>query len=100
MLLMRTLSQLAVGHVSLEQAQEMGHLGYMQWLGALKGDASYVHEVAKALEAARPFRATSPAVEVFCDLLQRSAVQPPRTLVLILPTKERRGGAGARRQTL
>jgi len=100
MLLMRTLSQLAIGHVPPDQAQEMGHLGYMQWLGALKGDASYVHEVTRAVAAARPFMATSPAVQVFCALLVQSAAQPPRPLTLILPTKARRGGARARRKAL
>ncbi len=44
MLLKRTIAQLDVGYVPQDVAEEMGHLGYLQWLGAVQGDASYLQE--------------------------------------------------------
>ena len=62
MLLERTIAQLNVGPVSPEIAEELGHLGYLQWLGALRGNTSYLEEAMKAYEAARPLSASSPAI--------------------------------------
>ncbi len=97
MLLERTIAQLDIGDVPPDVAEEMGHLGYMQWLGALKGDAGYVQEAMRAYELARPFMRTSPAVDVFCRLLVESSATPLTPLDLKLPTPTRRGGARARR---
>lgn len=68
MLLERTISQLDIGFVPDHVAEEMGHLGYAQWLGALKGDAGCFNEAMRAYEFAQPFIPTSPAVPVFCHL--------------------------------
>ena len=100
MLLERTLSQLDVGYVPDHIAQEMGHLGYAQWLGALKGDAGYFNEAMRAYELARPFIRTSPAVAVFCQLLVDSVASPLKPLDLKLQLRTRRGGAKARRDVL
>ncbi len=97
MLLDRTIAQLDVGHVDPEQAESMGHLGYMQWLGALKGDASYKAEAMTAYVRARPLVRKSPAIAIFCDLLLASCAKPLRPLELNLPVPARRGGAKARR---
>jgi hypothetical protein len=100
MLLERTISQLDVGHVPDHIAQEMGHLGYAQWLGALKGEAGYFHETIRAYELAQPFIRTSPAVAVFCHLLVESTASPLKPLEFKLPAPARRGGAKARRDVL
>jgi len=100
MLLERTLSQLDVGHVPDSVAQQMGHLGYVQWLGALQGDASYLAEAMHAYELARPFLKHSPAVAVFCHLIMESVASPLQPLDLKLPAATRRGGAKARRDLL
>ncbi|MEL7099426.1 MAG: hypothetical protein AAGM84_11410 [Pseudomonadota bacterium] len=100
MLLNRTISQLAIGHVPQEQADAMGHLGYMQWLGALNGNASYSAQAKQAYARAQPFIHTCPAVAVFCELLLRSTRTPLTPLKLKLPQKRRRGGAKARRGAL
>ena len=97
MLLERTIAQLDIGDVTSEQAEEMGHLGYLQWLGALRGDAGYEREALRAYEMAHPFCASSPAVAVFCQLLVDSVAVPLRPLALRLPARARRGGAAARR---
>ena len=97
MLLERTIFQLDVGHVPPEQADAMGHAGYLQWLGGLPGDAGYINEANRAYEMAYPFIKTSPAVAVFCQLLSASASVPPVVLELKLPGRKRRGGAKARR---
>lgn len=99
MFLQRTITQLDIGPLPADRAQELGRMGYMQWLTGLPGRASYVAQAERALEAARPFAATSPAVAVFCDLLQASIQMPPRPLPLSLPARRRRGGAQARRMT-
>ena len=100
MLLERTISQLDIGYLPPDQAEELGHLGYLQWLGALNGKAGYPQEALRAYEVARPFKETSPAVAVFCDLLVESCASPlaPLELKLLVPT--RRGGAKARRNVL
>ncbi|MCQ0972128.1 hypothetical protein MLD63_17045 [Paracoccus sp. TK19116] len=100
MLLERTIRQLHIGPVTPARAQEMGHLGYLQWLGALRGTADYRREVARALTVARPMAAASPAVAIFCDLLERSAQTPIAPLPLSLPPRQRRGGARARRAAI
>lgn len=97
MLLKRTIAQLDIGYVPAEQAREMGQMGYMQWLGALPGRASYVAEARRARAMALPFARTSPAVAVFCQLLEASAATPLAPLDLSLPARTRRGGARARR---
>jgi len=100
MLLERTISQLDIGFIPADQAEEMGHLGYLQWLGALRGKDSYRGEAMRAFERARPFMRSSPAVAVFCDLLLITASDPLAQLDLKLPAKTRRGGAKARRDAL
>lgn len=97
MLLERTIAQLDIGRVPAERAEELGHLGYVQWLSGLAPTSNYVAEAARAHATARPFAATSPAVAVFCDLLVESCEAPVRPLRLILPPNARRGGAEGRR---
>ncbi len=97
MMLERTLSQLDIGSVTDDVAEKMGHLGYTQWLGALKGNAGYCKEAMRAYELAQPFAQNSPAVAVFCQLLMASATAPLKPLDLKLPVPARRGGAKARR---
>ena len=100
MFLERTISQLDVGYVPQDKAESMGHMGYIQWLGALPGDASYLREALRAYEMALPFIRSSPAVAVFCHLLVSSATGTPQPLELKLPNATRRGGASARRAAL
>lgn len=97
MLLELTITQLDVGHVPPERANEMGQLGYVQWLGALRPNVGYEQEALRAYAMARPFAATSTAVGVFCDLLKTSISNPLEPLPLKLPNGQRRGGAQARR---
>lgn len=100
MLLERTISQLDIGPVSSTRAQEMGQLGYMQWLGGLPAQANYPREAMRAYQMALPFRRASPAVAVFCELLVASTRLPLEPLALALPRPRRRGGAEARRAAL
>lgn len=100
MLLEQTIFQLDIGYVPPEKAEEMGQLGYMQWLGALRGGASYQREAIRAYEMAQPFIRTSPAVAAFCRLLVASVASPIEPLSLRLPLRNRRGGAQARRLSL
>ena len=100
MLLERTISQLDIGPLPRVRAEELGRLGYLQWLGGLRPDASYLAEALRAHRKALPFATTSPAVAVFCDLLEASARMPPVALDLPLPVGARRGGARARRGVL
>ena len=97
MLLERTIAQLDVGQVSAERAQKLGELGYLQWLGALPGRASYRAEALRAYDAAQPFVETSPAVAVFCEMLMTSLRTFPIPLDVAMPPRTRRGGAKARR---
>ncbi|MEL6464386.1 MAG: hypothetical protein AAFQ58_05395 [Pseudomonadota bacterium] len=97
MLLERTISQLDIGYVPEHIAAAMGHLGYAQWLGSLKGDSGYLNEAMRAYELAQPFIRTSPAIAVFCHLLVASTASPLAPLELRLPAPARRGGAKARR---
>ena len=98
MLLERTISQLDIGYVPNDRARELGHLGFMQWLGALPGKVNYRDAARHAHAVAAPFRTTSPAIAVFCDLLVASTRMPPEPLELHLPSHHRRGGAQARRE--
>ncbi|MEM8841129.1 MAG: hypothetical protein AAGD47_05075 [Pseudomonadota bacterium] len=100
MLLERTIAQLDIGDISPERAQELGQLGYMQWLGALPGSSNYRLEAKHAFAVASPFSARSPAVAVFCDLLAASTHADPAPLALRLPDRHRRGGSRARRGAL
>ena len=97
MLLERTISQLDIGPVPPEEATELGQLGYLQWLAGLPADTDYAREAMHAYTMARPFLRFSPAVAVFCDLLVASMRLPMEPLPLKMPTRERRGGAQARR---
>ena len=100
MLLERTISQLDIGYVPDDVAEEMGHLGYAQWLGALKGHVGYGAEAMRAYERAQPFAQSSPAVAVCCNLLIASVADPLKPLALNLPVPARRGGARARRDVI
>ncbi|MEM9047033.1 MAG: hypothetical protein AAGC81_20335 [Pseudomonadota bacterium] len=100
MLLERTITQLDIGDTTPEQAQKLGHLGYLQWLGALPGASNYRHEAARARALASPLSATSPAVAVFCDLLAASTGSGVAPLPLKMPERHRRGGSRARRGAL
>lgn len=100
MFLERTISQLDTGTMPPERAQELGQLGYMQWLGGLSGRSDYHRQATHALKMATPFMQASPAVAVFCDLLVASMRMPPAPLPLALPVRQRRGGAHARRAAL
>ncbi|MEO0330045.1 MAG: hypothetical protein AAF217_15810 [Pseudomonadota bacterium] len=97
MLLERTITQLNIGSTTPERAMELGQLGYLQWLGALPIMAGYAQEARRAHAMAIPFASTSPAVAIFCDLLNASLRTPIEPLPLNLPSRQRRGGAKARR---
>jgi len=97
MLIALTLTQLQVNPTTSERAKEIGQLGYMQWLGGLHGSACYLSEAGYAYMTALPFKDTSPAVAVYCDLLRESLHTPLRPLDLALPKPRRRGGAKERR---
>lgn len=98
MLLERTIAQLDIGAVPQEQAEDLGHLGYLQWLGALRGSASYQTEAARAHAMAQPFAHSSPAIAVFCGLIRASLAAPLQPLDLRVPKLSRKGGARARRR--
>ncbi|MGX9354678.1 hypothetical protein ACS3SW_05810 [Roseobacteraceae bacterium S113] len=100
MLLERTIFQLDIGHMPPEQARARAHLGYMQWLGALPGEASFVAEARHAYATALPHAPGSPAIAQFCALLAAALAAPLEPLVLELPAQGRRGGAQARRMSL
>jgi hypothetical protein len=100
MLLELTISQLDIGPVSPERARDLGQLGYIQWLGSLRGDDDYHRAAHRAFEMAAPFRRGSPAVAVFCDLLVASTRMPPQPPTVAIPAPARRGGARGRRAAL
>ena len=100
MFLQRTLHMLQTTTDSDERANELGRMGFMQWLGSLDGRAGFALQAGVALEAAGRFRATDPAVAVFCGLIEEALAMPPRPLALGLPRKCRRGGARKRRQMI
>jgi len=96
----RTLTQLQGRADTPERARELGHMGYMQWLGGLPGEQSYAAQAMKAYAMAAEFIQTDPAVAVFCDLLLASMKAPLRPLELRLPKPQRRGGARERRSSI
>lgn len=100
MLLELTISQLDIGPVPPRRARELGHLGYIQWLGSLSGDDNYHRAAGRAHAMAAPFRRGSPAVAVFCELLAASTRMPPAPPTVEIPPPARRGGARARRGAL
>lgn len=100
MLLERTISQLDVGYVPNQIAEELGHPGYAQWLGALKGEAAHLNEALRPYEFARSFIRTCSAVAIFRQLLIDSTTSPLKALELKLPANARRGGSKARRDAL
>ena len=97
MFLERTISQLDIGPVPPERANEMARLGFLQWLAGFPGHADYRQEAMHAYTMAKPFARTSPAIAVFCELLTASIRNPREPLPLALPPRRRRGGAHARR---
>lgn len=96
----RTIHQLQLSPATPERARELGQIGYMQWLGGLDGRADYRKEAAEALRLARDFAGTTPAIAVFCSLLEQSLRELARPLPLALPRARRRGGAKRRRLSL
>jgi hypothetical protein len=96
-MLERTLSQLDIGWVPPAQARALGQMGYRQWLGCLPAGMPYRVAARVALGRAEPVRETSPAVGVFCELLQISLERPLEPLSLSPPSKQRRGRVKARR---
>lgn len=98
MLLERTLLQLDIGKVTSEQAVELGALGYRQWLSEPASDTCYAAAAESALALATPLKAASPAVAVFCGLIERSLEQPLTPLPLVPRPRRRRGGAPVRRR--
>ena len=100
MFLERTISQIDIGPVAAERAEELGQLAFIQWIGWLPGDAAFADETRRALAKATPFRDVSPAVAVFCDLLSDALLISPLPVSLALPIRQRRGGAQARRALL
>lgn len=97
MLLEYTISQLDTGPLAREQAEEMGRLGYLQWLVCLPCGSNYRSEAMRACRMAEPLSEASSALAVFCELISSSLQTPLRPLALALPTGRRRGGASARR---
>jgi len=100
MLLNHTILQLRTTGLPPKRARELGHLGYLQWLGSLPGFASYPAEAMRAYAAAEPYLREAPALAVFCELLVESTRNPAQPLTLILPSKQRRGGAKGRRAVM
>ena len=82
-----------------EGAVEIARLGYLQWLGGLRGSESYPAAAARACALARAFEGSAPAVAAFCDLLRRSLAEPLMPLDLATAPR-RRGGTRRRRAPL
>ncbi|WP_417586170.1 hypothetical protein [Pararhodobacter oceanensis] len=97
MILERTIRQLDTGPMPPDAARQLGQLGYMQWIAALPGRASYRRLALEAQAKAAPFAEASPAVAVFCALLAESLAPPLQPLDLRMPPRRRQGGASARR---
>ena len=97
MLLERTITQLDIGPLPVDEARQMGQLGFMQWIAGLPNEAGYERAALYAYDKAAPFTDFSPAVAEFCRLLLSSIENPLKPLALSLPPKRRRGGANARR---
>ena len=60
MLLNHTILQLRTTGLPPKRARELGHLGYLQWLGSLPGFASYQAEAMRAYAAAKTLSARIP----------------------------------------
>lgn len=97
MLLERTLVQLDAGPMPLSEAEQLGQLGYMQWIAGLSGNTDYLASARYAYAKAAPYMQLSPAVVTFCRLLKASIDAPLTPLPLLMPPRCRRGGAQARR---
>lgn len=97
MLLDRTISQLDIGTIPADEARQLGHYGYLQWLAGLPGGVAYRAAALGALDRARPFAGNSPAIAEFCTLLTASVERPLAALPLEVPSARRRGGAKVRR---
>ncbi|TCM86571.1 hypothetical protein [Rhodovulum steppense] len=80
------------------RADEIGQLGFMQWLGGLPGGCDYAAAARAALLRLDAGVPDSPTLASFRGLLAASLAMPPRPLGLSLPVPRRRGGARARRQ--
>lgn len=100
MIIQRTLNGLQLDTPTPERAQELAHLGYMQWLGALPASADYEAEAVKAYLLAMDFIDTDPGIAAFCALIRQSLRRPLYPLGLALPKPRRRGGARQRRKAL
>lgn len=98
MLIDKTLKQLRMSSTSPQRAQELGRMGYRQWLGGLPGRADYETEALIAYLLAKDLIETNPAIAVFCDLICDSLQRPLQPLNLTLPKPRRRGGARERRR--
>ncbi len=97
MLLERTIAQLDAGPMPPAEAEQLGQLGYMQWIAGLGANADYLAAARHAYAKAAPYMELSPAVVTFCRLLQASIDNPLTPMPLLMPPKCRRGGAQARR---
>lgn len=100
MLLERTITTLQCHAETPQRAEELGRLGFLQWLAFLAADAGYAAEARRALAMAAPFEATDPAVAAFCRLVRGSLDGPVSIPDLTLPRPTRRGGARRRRRLL
>ena len=98
MVLDRILDRLRLRSAEPRRPHELGQLGYIEWLASLPGDSDFNQQAMIAYERARPFRRSTPAIAVFCDLLVAATRMPIAPLDLSLPHACRRGGARARRQ--
>jgi len=100
MILERTLHMLQTQTDCDERVAELARMGFMQWLGGLKGRESFPCQATAALAVAEKFRRSDPAVEAFCGLIEEALLMPPRPMSLALPQKRRRGGAKMRRHLI
>lgn len=80
-----------------EEAQRLADMAYMEWLGRLPGKANFHVEAMGAYASAVAISGMAPAAAVFCDRLIEVTTNGPVAIDLVLPGKERRGGAQARR---
>jgi hypothetical protein len=100
MLLERTLHGLQAQSETPERAEELGRMGFLQWLSFLKGRDSYPEQARRALAKAAVFEGTDPSVAVFCRLVRQSLEGPMALSDLEIPKPSRRGGARSRRRLM
>lgn len=100
MLLERTIHGLQAHSETPERAEELGRMGFLQWLAFLKGNQGYAEQAQRALEMAAPFEKTDSSVAVFCKLVRRSLEGPMALSDMAMPRPTRRGGAKGRRRFL